>query len=62
LLYAIGGVQGVFSQLGEGGAAVMNAQGGLSWQTDPRRHHDVYVHVVDQAALNQRIDALLVAR
>jgi pyrimidine-specific ribonucleoside hydrolase len=62
LLYAIGGTQGVFSQLGEGGAAVMNARGGLSWQTNPRRHHDVYVHVVDQAALNQRIDALLAAR
>jgi hypothetical protein len=62
LLYAIGGIPGVFSQLGEGGAAVMNARGGLSWQTNPRRHHDMYVHVVDQAALNQRIDALLGAR
>ncbi len=62
MLYAIGGRQGVFSELGQGGAAVMNAQGGLSWQTDSRRHHDVYIHVVDQRALNHRIDELLVAR
>jgi len=62
ILYAIGGRQGMFSELGQGGAAVMNAQGGLSWQTNSRRHHDVYVHVIDQQALNHRIDELLAAR
>lgn len=59
MLYAIGGRQGVFSELGQGGSAVMNAQGGLSWQPHSDRHHDVYVHVVDQQVLNHRIDALL---
>jgi hypothetical protein len=61
LLYATGGKQGIFSELGQGGAAYINAQGGLSWRTDPSRPHDLYVHVVDQEALNQKIDALLVA-
>ena len=61
LLYAIGDRRGVFSELGQGGAAVINAQGGLSWQTPSARPHDVYVHVADQPALNQRIDELLVA-
>ncbi len=62
ILYAIGGRQGLFSESGQGGSAVMNAQGGLSWETDSRRHHDVYVHVVDQEDLNHRIDELLAAR
>jgi hypothetical protein len=62
MLYAIGGRQGVLSELGQGGAAVINAQGGLSWESDPRRPHDVYVHVVDQPTLNSRIDELLGAR
>jgi hypothetical protein len=62
ILYAIGGSPGDFAALGQGGAAVMNAQGGLSWQTDSRRRHDVYVHVIDQQALNHRIDELLAAR
>jgi hypothetical protein len=62
LLYAIGDLQGVFSELGQGGAAVINARGGLSWETDSPRPHDVYVHVVDQPTLNQRIDELLAAR
>ena len=35
LLYAVGGTQGMFSELGQGGAAYVNAQGGLSWRTDP---------------------------
>jgi hypothetical protein len=61
-LYAISGRQGVFSELGQGGAAVMSIQGGLSWQTDSRRRHDVYVHVVDQATLDHQIDELLAAR
>jgi hypothetical protein len=62
MLYAIGGRQGIFSELGQGGAAVMNAEGGLSWQTPSRRRHDVYVHVVNQPGLNRRIDDLLAAR
>lgn len=62
MLYAIGGTQGIFSELGRGGAAVINSQGGLTWQTPSSRPDDVYVHVVDQAALNQRIDELLAAR
>jgi Inosine-uridine preferring nucleoside hydrolase len=59
LLYAIGDVPAAFSELGQGGAAVVNAQGGLSWQEPSTRPSDVYVHVVDQSALNQRIDELL---
>ncbi len=62
MLYAIGGRQGLFSELGQGGSAVINDQGGLSWHSNSRRHHDVYVHVLDQSALNNRIDALLAAR
>ena len=62
LLYAIGGPQGVFSELGQGGAAYVNAQGGLSWRTDPSRPHDLYVRVVDQAALNRQINVLLEAK
>ena len=60
LLYAIGDVPSVFSEEGEGGAAVINADGGLSWQTPSSRTRDVYVHVVDQPTLNARIDELLV--
>jgi hypothetical protein len=59
LLYAIGDLPGVFSELGQGGAAVINAQGGLSWQAHSPRPSDLYVHVVDQQTLNQRIDELL---
>jgi pyrimidine-specific ribonucleoside hydrolase len=59
LLYGIGDLQGVFSEEGHGGAAVINAQGGLSWETPSSRPKDVYVHVVDQPTLNQRIDELL---
>jgi hypothetical protein len=62
MLYAISGPQAVFSELGQGGAAVINAQGGLSWETVSPRPNDVYVHVVDQPTLNQRIDGLLTAR
>jgi pyrimidine-specific ribonucleoside hydrolase len=61
LLYALGDHPATFSELGQGGAAVINPQGGLSWDDASPRAHDVYVHVVDQAALNQRIDELLVA-
>ncbi len=62
LLYAIGGTQGLFAELGQGGAAYINAEGGLSWRTDPARPHDLYVRVTDQPALNQRIDALIAAK
>jgi hypothetical protein len=58
-LFAIGDVPHVFSVLGRGGAAVINKQGGLSWQEQSPRRHDVYVHLVDQKALNQRIEKLL---
>jgi hypothetical protein len=62
MLYAISGRQSLFSELGQGGAAAINAQGGLSWQANPGRPHDVYVHVIDQQTLNNQIDQLLVAR
>jgi Inosine-uridine preferring nucleoside hydrolase len=62
LLYAIGDRPVVFTEKGQGGAAVFNEQGGLSWASSSSRPDDVYVHVVDQPALNQRIDELLVAR
>ncbi len=62
LLYAVGGTQNLFTELGQGGAASINNTGGLTWRTDPARPHDVYVHVADQQALNQRIDALLAER
>jgi hypothetical protein len=59
LLYAVGTAPPLFSELGRGGAAFINDQGGLTWRADPARPHDVYVRVADQQALNQRIDALL---
>jgi hypothetical protein len=62
MLYAIGGRQGVFSEAGQGGAAVMNAQGGLSWEAVSPGSHQLYVHVVDQQTLNHRIDGILAAR
>lgn len=62
MVYAISGPSGLFSELGQGGAAVIDPNGGLAWQIPSTRPHDVYVHVADQAALNQRIDELLAAR
>jgi hypothetical protein len=62
LLYAVMGADGMFSALGQGGAASINAAGGLSWRSDPQRPHDHYIHVKDQVTLNARINALLVAR
>jgi Inosine-uridine preferring nucleoside hydrolase len=59
LLYAVGDSTGVFSEQGQGGAAVINAQGGLSWETASSRPNDLYVKVVDQQTLSQRIDELL---
>jgi Inosine-uridine preferring nucleoside hydrolase len=61
LLYALGDHPELFTELGQGGAAVINPQGGLSWDDASPRDHDVYVHVADQVALNERIDELLVA-
>ena len=61
LLYAIGDLPGVFSEEGQGGAAVINEAGGLTWATPSDRQGDLYVHVLDQAALNARIDELLLA-
>jgi hypothetical protein len=62
LLYAVGDSPKVFTELGQGGGAVINDRGGLSWQEHSSRAHDVYVHPSDQAGLNQRIEALLAAR
>jgi hypothetical protein len=62
LLFAIGGTQDLFSELGQGGAAFINAEGGLSWRSDPSRPDDFYVHVTDQQALNQQIDSLIAAK
>jgi Inosine-uridine preferring nucleoside hydrolase len=59
LLFAVGDAPHAFSVLGRGGAAVINAQGGLSWQATSPRRHDVYVHVANQQLLNQRIERLL---
>jgi len=39
--------------------AVINADGGLSWEIPSTRPDDLYVHVVDQTTLNARIDELL---
>lgn len=61
LLYAIDDLESTFEELGRGGAAVINTSGGLSWQPSSSRSNDVYVHVADQQALNQRIEELLVA-
>jgi hypothetical protein len=61
LAYALGTVRNAFSALGRGGAAVLNAKGGLSWQAHSARPDDVYVHPADQTALNTYIDGLLVA-
>jgi inosine-uridine preferring nucleoside hydrolase len=62
MLYAIGREPGLFTPLGQGGAAVMNAAGGMAWQTVAPGRHEVYVHVADQGALNARINQLLEAR
>jgi hypothetical protein len=62
MLYAVSGRSGVFSELGQGGAAVINANGGLTWQIPSTRVGDIYVHVADQPTLNERIEALLTTR
>ncbi|HEX5097623.1 MAG TPA: nucleoside hydrolase [Acidimicrobiia bacterium] len=59
LLFALGDIPEVFSVEGRGGAAAINAQGGLSWQPTSSRRDDFYVHLRDQKRLNERIDQLL---
>jgi hypothetical protein len=61
LLFALGQVPQAFRALGRGGAAVINGQGGLSWQAHSPRRHDFYVHVADQRMLNRGIERLLTA-
>ncbi|HTL87338.1 MAG TPA: nucleoside hydrolase [Acidimicrobiia bacterium] len=61
LLYAIGDIPQAFTVEGLGGAAVINAAGGLSWQATSPRPDDFYVHVADQTQLNARIDDLLLS-
>jgi hypothetical protein len=59
LLYAVGGAPGSFSELGQGGAAVINGQGGLTWGSGLHHPQEMYVHVANQAELNERINSLL---
>jgi hypothetical protein len=59
MLYAVEGSSGVFSELGQGGAAVINAQSGLSWGSGLGHPPEMYVHVVDQAELNAKINSLI---
>lgn len=59
LLYAVQGPGDLFTELGQDGSAYINAHGGLSWGTNPKRPGDVYVHVADQDALNDEINSLL---
>lgn len=59
MLYAVDGAAGIFSELGQGGAAVINGEGGLSWGSGVDHPKELYVHVANQAALNARINALI---
>ena len=59
LLFAIGDIPDAFTIQGRGGAAAINATGGLSWQANSLRPDDYYVHLADQSQLNARIDDLL---
>jgi hypothetical protein len=58
-LYAVEGASGIFSELGHGGAAVINGDGGLSWVMGGQHPHEVYVHVANQTLLNGRINSLI---
>lgn len=60
LLYAVGDSPEMFSELGKGGAAVLNESGGLTWEPSSERTEDVYIHVADEAGLKARIEALLI--
>jgi inosine-uridine preferring nucleoside hydrolase len=59
LLYAVEGASEKFSELGQGGAAVINGEGGLSWGSGVGHPQELYVHVKNQAELNARIDSLI---
>ncbi len=59
MLYAVEGASGIFSEMGHGGAAVINSQGGLSWGSGVDHPHEVYVHVANQVGLNARINLLI---
>ncbi len=59
MLYAIEGASEIFSELGQGGAAVINSQGGLTWGSGVDHPPEVYVHVVNQTVLNARINSLI---
>jgi pyrimidine-specific ribonucleoside hydrolase len=60
-LYAIGDIRKAFDELGEGGAVVLNEQGGLTWDEKSKRKKDVYVHPKNQDRINERIEELLAA-
>ena len=62
LLYAVKGPSNIFSELGQGGAAVINPQGGLSWGSGAGHPSEVYVHVVNQTELNTTINSLIASR
>jgi hypothetical protein len=59
MLYAVEGASGIFSELGHGGAAVINSEGGLSWGSGVDHPKEVYVHVANQVELNARINLLI---
>jgi Inosine-uridine preferring nucleoside hydrolase len=59
MLYALEGASGIFSELGQGGAAVIDSQGGLSWASGMGHPPEVYVHVANQGELNARINSLI---
>lgn len=59
MLFAVQGVSGTFSELGQGGAAIINSTGGLSWGSGVHHPPEVYVHVANQTELNARINALI---
>jgi inosine-uridine preferring nucleoside hydrolase len=60
-LFAVGDTPTAFTQLGQGGSAVINPDGGLSWQERSSRPSDTYVHLTNTLTLTPRINALLVA-
>jgi hypothetical protein len=59
MLYAVDDATGIFSELGQGGAAVINSKGGLSWGSGEGLPQEVYVHVANQIELNARINSLI---
>jgi hypothetical protein len=59
LLYAVGEAPGSFSELGQGGAAVLNSQGGLTWGSGVDHPHEVYLHIANQTELNERMNSLI---